>query len=156
MMRATVRRYREAFSGLPRQAWLLALAMFVNRSGAMVMTFMTLYLTSQRGMSEAAAGRMVSVYGLGAVCGAFWGGRVSQRVGGVRLQTICLFLAVPGYLVLPLWGSWQALAGSLFVLSLILSIVVPELSYYTLFLLGITGLVARLLDRMLGLRRPAK
>jgi hypothetical protein len=44
----------------------------------------------------------------------------------------------------------------LFVLSLILSIVVPELSYYTLFLLGITGLVARLLDRLLGVRRPPK
>ncbi|HVX08782.1 TMEM175 family protein [Humibacter sp.] len=44
----------------------------------------------------------------------------------------------------------------LFVVSLILSIVVPELSYYALFLLGIAGLVARLLDRMLGVPQPAK
>jgi predicted MFS family arabinose efflux permease len=125
MIRATIRRYRDAFSGLPREVWLLALALFVNRSGAMVMTFMTLYLTSQRGMSDAAAGRMVSVYGLGAVCGAFWGGRVSQRMGGVRLQTICLFLAVPGYFVLPVWGSWPGLAASLFVLSVINEAVRP-------------------------------
>jgi uncharacterized membrane protein len=46
--------------------------------------------------------------------------------------------------------------GILFVVSLILSIVVPELSYYTLFLLGITGFVARLIDRMLEGRRPPK
>jgi MFS family permease len=50
---------------------------------------------------------------------------VSQRVGGVRLQTICLFLAAPGYFVLPVWHSWPALAVSLFVLSVINEAVRP-------------------------------
>jgi predicted MFS family arabinose efflux permease len=125
MLSATLARYRSAYGGLPREVWLLAFALFVNRSGAMVMTFMTLYLTSQLGMTEAAAGRMISVYGLGAVCGAFVGGRLSQTFGAIRLQSICLLLAVPGYLILPLWNSWPPLAASLFALSLFSEAVRP-------------------------------
>ena len=34
--------YRQAYSGLPRRAWLLALVQFVNRSGSMVLFFLTL------------------------------------------------------------------------------------------------------------------
>jgi predicted MFS family arabinose efflux permease len=125
MLRLVLARYRAAYAGLPREVWLLAFALFVNRSGTMVMTFMTLYLTSQLGMSEAGAGRMISVYGLGAVTGAFLGGRLSRRLGSIRLQTICLFLSIPGYLVLPLWHSWPPLALSLFGLSLFSEAVRP-------------------------------
>jgi hypothetical protein len=42
-----------------REVWLLAVVMFVNRAGTMVLPFMTLYLTSQLDMSEALAGRLV-------------------------------------------------------------------------------------------------
>jgi predicted MFS family arabinose efflux permease len=125
MFHFALSRYRAAYAGLPRDIWLLSFALFVNRSGAMVMTFMTLYLTSQLDMSEAAAGRMISVYGLGAVCGAFMGGRLSQAFGAVRVQTVCLLLAVPGYLLLPLWESWPPLAASLFFLSLFSEAVRP-------------------------------
>ncbi|RIK87746.1 MAG: hypothetical protein DCC67_01500 [Planctomycetota bacterium] len=125
MIDATIRRYRAAYAGLPREVWLLAIALLVNRSGAMVMTFMTLYLTSQLGMSEAAAGRMVGLYGLGAVVGALLGGRLSARLGGVRLQVLCLCLAAPGYLVLPLWRSWAPMVVSLFCLSMIAEAVRP-------------------------------
>jgi predicted MFS family arabinose efflux permease len=125
MFHLALSRYRAAYAGLPRDIWLLSFALFVNRSGAMVMTFMTLYLTSQLDMSEAAAGRMISVYGLGAVCGAFMGGRLSQAFGAVRVQTVCLLLSVPGYLLLPLWQSWPPLAASLFFLSLFSEAVRP-------------------------------
>jgi predicted MFS family arabinose efflux permease len=125
MFHLALARYRAAYAGLPRDIWLLSFALFVNRSGAMVMTFMTLYLTSQLDMSEAAAGRMISVYGLGAVCGAFMGGRLSQEFGAVRVQSVCLLLSVPGYLLLPLWHSWPPLAASLFFLSLFSEAVRP-------------------------------
>jgi predicted MFS family arabinose efflux permease len=118
MVRTAIRRYRDAYSGLPREVWLLALVMFVNRSGSMVLPFLTLYLTSELGMKEAAAGRMVSVYGLGAVCGAYGGGRLVSAFGAVRVQTVGMFLSVPGFLFLPLWRSAAAMGVSLFCLSL--------------------------------------
>lgn len=117
MVDAILQRYRAAFAGLPREVWVLALVMFVNRSGAMVLAFLTLYLTSQIGMSEAAAGGMVSLYGLGMVAGAYIGGRLADCFGAVRLQTVGMALACPAYLLIPLWQSPLAIAVNVFVLS---------------------------------------
>lgn len=117
MLAATLQRYRAAFAGLPRDVWLLALAIFVNRSGSMVMPFMTLYCTSQLALSEGQAGRMISVYGLGSVLGAYLGGRLARRFGEVRLQTLCLFMATPLYLTLATWNRAVPLAINIFLLS---------------------------------------
>lgn len=125
MFAATLRRYRSAYAGLPRDVWLLSLVLFVNRSGTMVIPFLTLYLTSQLGMSEAAAGRMISVYGVGAVCGAYLSGRLVERVGALRLQTVCMFLAAPLYLLVGIWNTWPPIAASLFVLSVVNEAVRP-------------------------------
>ncbi len=119
MLQATLARYRAAFSGLPRDVYLLALVLLVNRVGTMAVPFMTLYLTSERGMTEGAAGRMISVYGVGAVVGAVLGGRLTQSCGPVRVQATSLFFSVPGFLVIPLCRSGQAIAAALFALGVI-------------------------------------
>ena len=49
MFRSILATYREAFSGLNRAVWLLALTTLVNRSGTMVLPFLILYLTQQQG-----------------------------------------------------------------------------------------------------------
>jgi predicted MFS family arabinose efflux permease len=125
MFAAVLTRYRTAYAGLPREVWLLSLVLFVNRSGTMVIPFLTLYLTSQLGMSEAAAGRMISVYGVGAICGAYLSGRFSERVGALRLQTVCMFLAAPLYLLVGVWNTWPGIAASLFALSIVNEAVRP-------------------------------
>ena len=45
MLARTVSLYRNAYTGLSRSTWLLSLVMLVNRSGTMVIPFMTIYLT---------------------------------------------------------------------------------------------------------------
>ncbi len=125
MLRATLCRYRAAYAGLPREVWLLSLVLFVNRCGTMVMPFLTIYLTSQLGMIEAAAGRMISAYGLGSICGAYLSGRWCQRIGPMRLQTACMFIAAPGYLLIGAWDTWPPIAASLFGLSLVNEAVRP-------------------------------
>jgi predicted MFS family arabinose efflux permease len=97
----------------------LALVLFVNRTGTMVVPFMTLYLTSELEMSEASAGRMISVHGVGAVCGAYLGGWLAHRFGAIRVQTSCMFLAAPLYWTIGLWTAWPAIALNLFVLSVV-------------------------------------
>lgn len=117
MIASVVSRYRSAYAGLPVEIWLLAAVLFVNRCGSMVLPFFTLYLTSELHMSESSAGRMIGVYGIGAVLGAYLGGRLSESIGAVRVQTIGMLLAVPLFLIIPLWESWQGIAVSLFALS---------------------------------------
>lgn len=125
MVRAIWGQYRSAYAGFSREIWVLAGALFINRCGSMVLPFMTLYLTSQHGMRESEAGRLLSVYGLGSVLGAYVGGRLIRHVGAVRLQTICLFASVPLYLTLPQWNTWWTIAGNLFCLSAVIEAVRP-------------------------------
>ncbi|RAG81365.1 MFS transporter [Streptacidiphilus pinicola] len=72
---------RESVGGLPRTFWWLWTSTLVNRLGSFVVTFLTLYLTTQRGFSPAVAGLVVSAFGLGGVFGAIGGGVLADRIG---------------------------------------------------------------------------
>lgn len=125
MLRNILKKYHNAFSGLPREVWLLAMVLFINRSGSMVLAFLTLYATQQLGMETNEAGWLISVFGIGSLAGSYLGGKYCERFGTIRLQTVCLFLSVPAYLILPLWTSWFSLAISLFFLSVLTNAVRP-------------------------------
>lgn len=125
MFRLAVNRYREVFSGLSRELWVLALVMFVNRSGAMVLAYLALYLTTQIGMSERSAGQMIGVFGVGSIAGSYLGGRLVEYVGAARLQTLCMLLAVPGYWLLPRWSDPWAIMLNVFLLALATEAVRP-------------------------------
>lgn len=90
MLSATARTYRNAYSGLSRPTWLLSLVMLINRSGTMVVPFMTLYLTTQMGYSIGKAGMVFGLFGLGAFTGAFFGGKLTDRIGFYPVQLITL------------------------------------------------------------------
>ncbi len=83
----------------------------------MVLPFFTLYLTSELGYQEATAGRMLSVYGLGSVFGAYLGGRLMPVIGAIRLQIVALLLSVPQFLIVPTTSSTWAIAVSVFLLA---------------------------------------
>jgi predicted MFS family arabinose efflux permease len=80
--------------------WLQAAAMMINRSGTMVLPFLGLYLIRERGFTAIAAGRVLSLYGVGAVAGSFLGGWLSDRLGPVRVQQLSLLGAGIGFVVL--------------------------------------------------------
>ena len=83
--------YQNAYSGLSRNTWLLSIVMLINRSGTMVIPFMTIYLTRPAmGYSIGQAGAVVGVFGLGAVCGGWLGGRLTDRIGFHRVQYMAL------------------------------------------------------------------
>jgi predicted MFS family arabinose efflux permease len=100
VLRRVADAYRAAFAGLPRQVWILALAALVNRTGTMVLPFMTLYLTTRLSFSIPEAGRVLSLYGLGAIAGSWLGGVLSDRVGPLRVQIASLFATGAGFIVL--------------------------------------------------------
>jgi predicted MFS family arabinose efflux permease len=91
MLSATVKTYRNAYSGLSRETWLLSLIMLINRSGTMVIPFMTLYLTSaEMGYSVKQAGFVFGLFGAGAFCGAWFGGKLTDKTGFYRVQILTL------------------------------------------------------------------
>lgn len=91
MIKATAQTYRNAYSGLSRSTWLLSLIMLINRSGTMVVPFMTLYLTSPKmGYSVGQAGVVFGLFGAGAFCGAYFGGKLTDKIGYYPVQLITL------------------------------------------------------------------
>jgi predicted MFS family arabinose efflux permease len=97
MINATANTYRNAYSGLSRETWLLSLIMLINRSGTMVVPFMTLYLTSDKmGYTIGQAGIVFGLFGAGAFSGAWLGGRLTDKIGFYPVQLFTL--AVGGLL----------------------------------------------------------
>ncbi|MFF5633552.1 MDR family MFS transporter [Streptomyces sp. NPDC012825] len=79
---STLRRSaRETVSGLPPGFWWLWLSTLVNRTGAFVLTFLSLYLTLELGHSAWFAGLVVALHGLGGVAGSPLGGVLTDRWG---------------------------------------------------------------------------
>jgi len=86
MFQQTLQLYKNSFSGLSRDIWLLALVFFVNRAGAMVIPFMTVFLISERNFSLAQAGIVMSCFGIGSVLGSYLGGQLTDRIGYYKVQ----------------------------------------------------------------------
>lgn len=119
MLRALVSTYREAFSGLPRPVWLISVATLVNRSGTMVLPFLTLFLTSQRGFTATEAGQTLGLYGLGGVAGSYLGGWASDHVSPRRVMEVSLVLTGIGFLLLGMAEARWEILLMMVVLSLV-------------------------------------
>ncbi len=117
--------YREAYSGVPRGAWILAAADFINRCGFMVLVFLNIYLTRRLGFTLLQAGRILSAFGLGAVAGGYLGGALVDRIGIRRVMIGSLVLSGllligTGYLT-----GYGPLLGSLFLYGVVSTALFP-------------------------------
>src|SRR5215813_14768170 len=91
MLATTARTYKNAYSGLSRSTWLLSVVMLVNRSGTMVIPFMTIYLTQpSMGYTIGQAGIVMGIFGAGAICGGFIGGKLTDKFGFHPVQLTAL------------------------------------------------------------------
>ncbi|NUW31475.1 MFS transporter [Nonomuraea sp. SMC257] len=72
---------RSAFGGLPRPFWALWGGTLVNRLGTMVLPFTGVYLTQERGLSVAAAGVVMAVFGAGSLVSQLGAGVLADRIG---------------------------------------------------------------------------
>jgi predicted MFS family arabinose efflux permease len=117
-LNATRSLYINAYSGLSRSTWLLSLVMLVNRSGTMVLPFMTIYLTGI-GFSLIKAGFVVGLFGAGAVCGAVIGGKLTDKIGFRQIQLITLGGGGILFILLGFMKSYPLICIFTFVLSLV-------------------------------------
>jgi predicted MFS family arabinose efflux permease len=118
MLNATAKTYRNAYSGLSRETWLLSLIMLINRSGTMVVPFMTLYLT-EMGYSVGAAGIVFGMFGAGAFCGAWLGGQLTDKIGFYPVQLFALTVGGILFIVLGQMKNYELICIFTFLLSFV-------------------------------------
>lgn len=119
MFQQTLQLYRNSFSGLSRDIWLLALVFFVNRAGAMVIPFMTVFLITERNFSLAQAGMVMSCFGIGSVLGSYLGGRLTDRIGYYKVQLGALIGTALLFFILMQMQDFYSMCLAIFSLSAI-------------------------------------
>jgi predicted MFS family arabinose efflux permease len=94
--------------------------MLVNRSGTMVVPFMSIYLTQpSMGYSIGQAGIVMGIFGFGAVCGGFIGGRLTDRFGFQHIQWVTLTGGGLLFIVLGQMKSYPLICICTFLLSVV-------------------------------------
>ncbi len=92
--------FKGAFGGLSPQVWLLALIMFINRSGTMVILFMTIYATEKLHFSLTQAGVIMGLFGAGSFLGVLTGGKLTDKLGGKKVMQFSLLLGGVMFIIL--------------------------------------------------------
>lgn len=118
MTASPIELYRQAYSGLSRNSWILSLVMFINRSGTMVIPFMTLYCTQMLHFSVGQAGVIMGIFGLGSISGAFIGGKLTDKYGFYDIQVAALIGGGLLFILLGFQRNFLTLSIATFILSL--------------------------------------
>jgi len=93
--------------------------MLINRAGAMVLPFMTLYLTTDLGFTLTAAGWVMGAYGLGSILGAYAGGYLTDKLGYYHIQLYSLIISAFILLFLVFLKDYYAILLSVFCFALV-------------------------------------
>lgn len=117
-MKTLFRNYIDTFGGLSREVWWLALITLINRAGAMVIPFLSLYLTKDLGFSFTHVGWILTFFGLGSVVGSWIGGKLTDTMGYYKVMLWSLILS--GFLFVGLQflsGFWLVCLGVFLVIA---------------------------------------
>jgi len=114
-----VLKYWKDLRHLPRPVWVVCATTLVNRAGSMVLSFLVLYLTKERGFTAEHAGFVLFLYGVGAIFAAPLAGRLADRIGSVPLMRYSLFGAGIGLLLFGLARSHVAVFGMALLLAMV-------------------------------------
>jgi MFS family permease len=78
---------------IPRNIWLLSIGTFINRAGMMVLPFIALYSVEELKVGVAESGLVLASFGIGSFISAPFAGKLSDKIGSVRLMIFSLFLS---------------------------------------------------------------
>lgn len=118
MLARTLALYKNAYTGLTPSSWFLSAVMLINRSGTMVLPFMTIYML-KTGYTVGQAGLVMGLFGLGAVLGAYFGGKLTDRIGYYRVQLFTLIGGGILFMVLGQMKTYPLICLFSFILSMV-------------------------------------
>jgi len=119
--------YIKSFSGLSREVWILSIVMLINRSGMMVLPFLTLYCTTQLNFTIIQAGIVTGMYGAGSLVGSWIGGVLTDRIGYYKVAVWSLFSAGFGLASIILFKDFYILCLMIFLITSIADAVRPAI-----------------------------
>ncbi|MEO3803261.1 MFS transporter [Nonomuraea sp. B1E8] len=111
--------------GLPRPFWALWGGTLVNRLGTMVVPFTGVYLTQSRGLSLAAAGLVMGVYGAGSLLSQLLAGVLTDRIGRRATLSGGMVATAVSMLALGYSSTLPAILVSMFALGLVIDVYRP-------------------------------
>ena len=118
MVSATRALYKNAYAGLSKKTWYLSLVMLVNRSGTMVIAFLTVYCNTQLHFSITQSGFVIALFGMGSIVGAYLGGRITDAWGFYPLQVTSLILGGCMFITVGFLKTYFSLCVGILVLSI--------------------------------------
>jgi predicted MFS family arabinose efflux permease len=110
--------YKQAYHGLSKNSWYLSLVMLINRSGTMVVPYLSIYCIQKLHFSIIQAGFIMATFGLGSITGAFIGGKLTDKFGFYDLQVGSLFTGGLFFLILRYQHTITGLLVGTFILSI--------------------------------------
>jgi predicted MFS family arabinose efflux permease len=117
--------YLASFKGLPTEVWWLSLITLINRAGTMVIPFLSLYLTKDRGFSLELVGWTMTAFGLGSVFGAYIGGWLTDKIGPFKTMVFSLASSGVFYILMMFAQSFWAIAIMIFIVVLLADLFRP-------------------------------
>ncbi len=118
MLSSPIQLYKKAYSGLSRNSWYLCLVMFINRSGTMVIPFMTIYCRHELHFTIKQATYIMVAFGIGSIKGAYIGGRLTDKIGFYYVQVMGLFVGGMFFMILGYQHTFWTVAIGAYVLSI--------------------------------------
>lgn len=111
--------YINSFKGFRTEVWWLALIVFINRAGTMVVPFLSLYLTEDLKLSLENVGWIMVAFGSGGVTGAWLGGRLCDRIGFYKVMFFSLVLSGVMFVFLQFTHTMLAFGIGIFFLMIV-------------------------------------
>ncbi|WP_252374844.1 MULTISPECIES: MDR family MFS transporter [unclassified Nonomuraea] len=111
--------------GLPRPFWALWGGTLVNRLGTMVVPFTGVYLTQSRGLSLAAAGLVMGVFGAGSLLSQLLAGVLTDRIGRRATLSGGMLATAVSMLALGYSSTLPAILAAMFALGLVIDVYRP-------------------------------
>ena len=110
--------YRNAYTGHPKEVWALFVLTLINRMGTMVLLFLTVYLTTVLHFSLQETGLLAGAFGFGSLGGAYLGGKLSDRFGPNRVIIGSLFMGGLLFIAMQFATSFAGLYALIFTTAL--------------------------------------
>ncbi|MEE9349698.1 MAG: MFS transporter, partial [Flavobacteriaceae bacterium] len=115
------------YKNLTKDIWILSGITLVNRTGAMVIPFLALYLTEALGFSFPEVGTIMTFYGLGSFVGTLLGGKLTDVIGYHKVMYISLLLGgILFFMLQYLETFWQFSIG-IFILMTVIDLFRPAM-----------------------------
>ncbi len=120
-------KFSSHFSDLNKDIWFLAITVFINKFGSMVIPFLTIYLKSDLNFSYFQIDCVMFSLGLGSISGNYLSSKISDAIGHYKTMVLSLSLTGTMFLILRSVTDFYMLCALIFFLTCISDLFRPAM-----------------------------